>query len=281
MLATIAALSLSGCTTDAPLYGSSDEPIVILVLSTGPSRGSGGPADSSLYALVATVGSPISGSYRSVQRFEMRRRSDSLLFDWRITDRVGPIDFAEAYLTPRSEWNASLPWVGASGRLGRGDLAPNQTYDLIVETNGRQVFGSARIPAAPDVSVIRDSAGLLVTWPDVAGAAIFSVASDTEFSSFLVSTSPFRLPMGGDPASRPSPAWVRVSSVDSSLVAYSMNAEVLSSGLVGAYGLFGAFSVDSALVPPPLPMSLRASNPEVAPVRVAPPRGTRSARIRP
>ena len=273
------ALSLSACRPDAPLFGSSSEPIVILVLTSGPSRVSGGPPDSTMHALVATVGSPNSGSFRSIQRFEMRRRSDSLPFDWRISNQEGPIDFAEAYLTPRNEWNAHLPWTGTAGRLGRSDLAPNQTYDLLIETNGRLVVGAARIPSAPNVSVTRDSAGLLVTWPDVGGAALFAVDSDTEFSIFPVRVSPFRLPMNANSATWPSPAWVRVSAIDSSLVAYSTNGEVLSSGLVGAYGVFGAFSIDSALLPPPLGGS-RASHFEESPFGVTGPPGIRIARVR-
>lgn len=243
----LAVAALGGCSADAPLLGSSREPFLYLVIDRGPSRVRNGGPDSVLHALVATVGSPNAGQFRSIGRFEMRRASDLALFDWTVTPRSGAVDVRDVNQASAAGWNVHLPWVGAGGRLGRRDLQAGETYLLDVESEGRVLTGTATIPGRPALVVDSVAAPYRLHWSGT--AVLYALDSDTEISVRTVVDTMIALGYSREPQSVPDPAWARVTAMDASLASFLLDPGRTSSGVHGALGLFGAMAVDSVRVP--------------------------------
>jgi hypothetical protein len=245
----IATLVSSGCIADQPLLGASDEPALTLVLTRGPTPQAGAAPDSTLHALVVTIGSPFTGYYRTTQRFDMTRRSDGRRFDWVTSDTTGPVDLARGYAIPRAAWNAHLAWEGTGGLLGRSDLADGETYDLVIESEGRLITGSVTVPAAPVASVVSNGPERLVTWPVVPGAVSYVVDAANTFFGRITTEGALLLVLQ-DTALGPQPSWLRIRSQERNIADYTFDRELRSSGIVGAYGVFGAIGLDSVAIPP-------------------------------
>lgn len=244
-------LALAACTADAPFLGESDEPVVILVLSRGPTIGFRAPeptpADSTLHALVATLDSPSGGTVRDIARFTMRRRRDGALFDWTTTAGGAPISFWMGRPSPAAEWNAHLAWHGTGGRLGRADLASGDTYDLEIESEGRVITGSVTMPGAPQPTVTVRGADRVVAWAPVAGATRYSIQANDGFPFGWVLTDPTLTLTVGE---FPPPSWLLIFALEQNLASYIDARQVTRSGIVGAYGVFGATAMDSVAIPP-------------------------------
>jgi hypothetical protein len=248
--ALVAALALPACVADAPLLQSSDEPVVVLVLSRGPTPGVDAPADSTLHALVVTVGSPRAGFYRSIERFSMRRRSDGTEFDWVITDAIGPVDLSRAWEIPRAEWNAHLAWSGSGARLGRSDLTVGETYDLEIETAGRLVTGEVTMPASTVMQVESAGADRVVTWDPVPNVELYTTETRAGFYLWIPAGDECRVVLH-DQSQLPQPGWLRMRTLERNTAAAFNDPTLRSFGLVGAYGVFGAIGLDSIEIPPP------------------------------
>ncbi|MGH7720183.1 MAG: hypothetical protein ACREON_15245 [Gemmatimonadaceae bacterium] len=195
-------------------------------------------ADSVLYALLVTAGSPIASEYRTAERFEMRRLADGALFAWRAlpVSGVAPIGF-DGTEPGELVANFALGARGGSGTLGREDVRPGETYLLEIETLGRSIRGRVTVPGEiMPVSTLHRSQRAIV-WSPVAGA-VGHVITDGGRGTVTLDTTYFPDEAG----SSDSPRVVRVRAVESNLWTYLSAPSAKQSGIDSGFGVFGAFS---------------------------------------
>lgn len=245
-----------GCDPD-PIFGSSpNDPAVYFVLSREPLAVDGGAAlaDSSLFALVGSLGSASSIHYRAIDSIVMTRRSDAARFDWEILPRLGVVTPIARSLDLLEGGNARLLWRGSGGRLGREDLADGIAVDLVLGSAGRVIEGGASIPATPTITVEQVGGVTTIRWARSIGAARYWIRADTELNSRFamdaIDTS-YALKRNALPALVPSPPYFVVIALDSSLASFIGDTLRTRAGVLGAHGLFGAMSRDLVEIPPP------------------------------
>ena len=229
--------STSGCDSSAKLLGSTDEPIVYLVLSADPL----GP-DSALYAVAAAGTKSAQMVYGTVDAIAMTRRSDGAIYDWRVDSHSGPVPRG----TLSGVANLRLPWTGAGHKLGRSQLTKGDTYDLSMTVNGRQVEGSAYLPAGISVSVEGTGPGAQATWTATSPGVVYlvevSVDDPTQFATYSRSYT--------IKANAPREVWndtrITVTALDPDYLNFQVDTLRAAFGLSGARGAFVAIAQSSA-----------------------------------
>ncbi len=252
VLPALAACVFAACEATAPLRGFSNEAVVYVVLSPGPSVTHYAPADSALHAIVATVGDTRSGYWRSVEEFTMRRRSDGAVFDWIIVPRVGAVDMTRLGRLDEDPgaWNVHLAWNGTGGRLGRRDLSRGETYDLVIRADGAYITGSTTIPGALTLHMTSTGNHHEATWDSVSNAAYFFLehAVSRRYHWIADQHRTWEITSPADSV-RDFAEWVLIRSFEPQLTATALSDRVRSSGIIGAFGTYGAFTIDSFYVP--------------------------------
>jgi hypothetical protein len=256
-LSMICIAAVIGCDDDAPLFGSSNEPGVYIVMSQ---RDFVSATDSTLYGLVVTSGGPFSTQYLSPSAVTVTRQSDNAVLYLAVLGHAGPIptEFGNTFV--RDSGNITLAWTGSGGEIGRGQLVGGDVLQLAMTAGGRAITGRARIPMTPSITLVQDADSVTVHWPRDPGTARYDIFSDTDAGFGMTTTDTVvRLRLDRPVALRPSPLRVRVYAYDSSMVQHLDGSNAASAGLAGAYGVFGAMSADSAIVPDAWMPSLQSS----------------------
>lgn len=125
-----------------------------------------------------------------------------------------------------------MHWAG----LGADHLVPGESYTLQLDTDGRAVRGATTIPD-PIAGWITGRGDLLVRG-SVAGAAGYRVIIDGE--TLFVSDSVVPLSARQQQATR-----IIVDALDPNAWSYHTATRVDASGLLGAFGVFGAVTRDT------------------------------------
>jgi hypothetical protein len=220
---------LAACTAEPYVVPETDEVAVSVVLSVPPAG-----EELPLHALLIVANSPIRSTYLRADRFEMRRTRDGALFDWQHVPRNDMLPRAP---TPQ-DGNYRLP-NGTSGRLGRRDLTANEQYSLEIETRGRTIRGTARIPGPVALAIRPMSGGREeLVWRPVTGAAGYFYDTDEFYvvREFTRDTVVALAPHDHRTGTRP----LRVTAYDPQLYEYLTDSRVGQAGIRGALGVFGA-----------------------------------------
>lgn len=243
----LAATLLAGCGTDDVVVPRSDEPAVYLVLT----RDSLVPADPSniddarLTAVVATTGVPWAFEFRQAESFVMRRASDGSAFAWSPLAATGPMDLTRPYAMPL-RGNYVLEETPTAAGLGRRDLRPGVRYTLSVSTGGRVITGQAVLPDRPQPVFVDHPTQPMVSWPRAAGAAMYVVSYGYRVWDRASADTFYVLPrLEGS-----QPTHVRVMAVDENWAAFYRDQTLMSAGITGGNGLFGATAEGVVAVSP-------------------------------
>lgn len=230
LLAALVAAQLAGTACDTPpLVPEQPRPFVYLVLNQTV-RSEVEPAQRALLLTMVRADSVV---YRGAERFEMRRLSDGALFAWRSARTPGPVNFgrsgAELW---RANWH--LADSATSEGLGRADLEPGATYELVVETEGEVIRGRATIPDTFSVSVLQQGGERVAVWPSVDGAAGYSVdALGDSIRGYRFQPDTTWILTASDTA-------VTVQAVGPNVARYRADDDARRSGIEGGLGVFGA-----------------------------------------
>ena len=241
---TIGCLTLiGGCDKPVGILPTNSRPGVYIVLSREPWG-----RDSALYGLIISGSDAGQVRYGVIDRIEMTRRRDGAKFGWQIMERVGPIATGAASLD--EEANVRLPWTGNPTGLGRSSLSAGDTYDLVVETEGQQLSGSAELPPALALELSDSGGRINAKWSPAPMGKWFllTIASDmpgkvlTPDSSYLVKANLPKDEWG------PSPL-LSVTTVDTAYVRFLADSSRVSVGIVGGFGVFTGVSRASKPLP--------------------------------
>lgn len=241
VLAALLALSLAalGCGGgDDIVFPEDEEPFVYLVLNEiiGPT---GEPVQP---AFLLTLVSPDSARYLTADRFEMRRVSDGARYDWRNESLFSLVPFDQGTSVQLFEGNYLLRDSTTSRGLGRRALEPGGTYELRVEAAGRVIRGRVTIPDTFGISLVeRDDGDVVAVWPDVEGAAGYSVegTGDEIFRPVFQADTTWDV--------RPGTLSLTVRAADPHAFRYLTDDDARRAGVEGALGVFGA--IQTAEVP--------------------------------
>lgn len=239
-------LALSACEPSAPLARRTSEPILTLVLTPDTLV----PPDSQITALLATTGTPLLAEYRVAEQFRMTRVRDGAMFDWRLLPtRKGPPELLRGSVPFGG--NYGLAEEPRSGLLGRRDLLPGDSYELDVASGGRIIRGAVTIPARPQLVLIATSGTRRVLWPRVPGAELYVLSIETDvLGSVTTRDTQYVLREDREPSGPASPAFVRVTALDPNWARFMSDSSITSAGVTGAYGVFGAVTTASIMIPP-------------------------------
>lgn len=195
ILAALAlAVSAAGCGEEI-VFPDDRTPFVYLVLNHTVGL-TGEPIQP---AFVLTVWSADSVSYRSAERFEMRRASDDALFDWRnasIVTASPTFDLGQAVRPSRANYllasDATEGFFEDTTERGlrHEDLQPGATYELLVDTGEEVIRGRATIP---DTFRFSFPGGRRIVWSRVEGAKGYRVEL-TDDDVFFVRDTSFTVP---------------------------------------------------------------------------------------
>jgi hypothetical protein len=233
-----------GCANDLPVTPASNAPFVFIVLtSSHVGIGAEPEPDSSIIALLLTVGTAFASPFRTAERFEMQRSSDGALFGW--TERTPssarrPVDDRGISVT---DGNYILNHATTAGGLGADSIAPLESYTLTIDTEGSLITGRTTVPGLPQPRLVTEGTQRFVVFPPVPGAAGYIEHADTEhevFGPFLSTDTVLELRFGRQPI--PQNPEFRVVALDTNAFRYLSDTTRASAGLVGALGLFGAAS---------------------------------------
>lgn len=217
---------VAGCGGHELTFPERDEPFLYLVLRPNLPEGIFGTR---AYAALLTIPSPTEGSWRSAERFEMRRSADHRSFVWRERQVIGPpaITNTNANLL---EGNFVMDERRSAEGLGSDSLQLGTRYDLLIETEGVTVRGSATIPAPFTADVVEDESGrLVVVWPSVRGAAGYLVDRELQRDTTYAV-----------PPATASGEVLLIRALDANLYAYMVDGESDRAGIDNGFGVFGA-----------------------------------------
>jgi hypothetical protein len=247
----------AGC-HDVPIFGSTPhEPAVYVVLmrEIAVNELEGTLGDSSLFGLVANLGSAYDIQYRPVEQLSLTRRADGAEFDWTYLPRTGGFDnLLSSGVDLVAEGNLRLPWNGTAGRLGRDSIAGGEIVDLLLETGGRLVTGSTMIPTKPTITILESGGVTTMYWARSIGAARYFVTAPTDrvgFFGYFTGDTSHVIKRDATWSGVPATPYFTVVALDSNLVAYRADSTVRRAGIVGAAGVFGAMATDRVPNPPP------------------------------
>lgn len=233
--AAVAALCLVAAScSSAPLVPYRTEPFLYLVLGQETAIGE-------QRAFLLTVGSPAYSEYLPATRFEMRRVQDGAAFPWRDMGQRG-VAPAEPTIASLHDGNYTLPEEGSGSSSGNGDIRPGDTFDLIVEAEGVVMTGRVTMPAEFAVAVLSEPRRAV--WPRVNGAALYSVQLRGYGVAALQSDTVVLLP-----EDVPTGTEVRVKALDENLARYVSDESAGRAGLDSGFGVFGAITTASVMVP--------------------------------
>lgn len=242
---------LVACSDGSPTIPTSSEPFIYLVLSPEPlPTGGPPPADSSILALLLTVGSPARSPFRLAERFEIRSTSDGSVFRWQgVTPSAveTPVGYRGVSL---SSANYVLKNNGSPGSSGANAIRPLASYDLLIETENRVAKGRITIPGRPNPRLVTTDSRRFVVFSPVPGAAAYYVSADTEvFPGVFTRDTVLELRYERPPMSLPVSPEFRVIAVETNLYRYLSDTTIASAGIEGGLGVFGGAS--SARIPLP------------------------------
>lgn len=220
---------LAGCETSGIVVPDSEEPFVYIVLDPIVADRVVS-SDRTQYAVVLTTRTPLQSPCRSVQRFAMHASGHAVPFGWRIAGECfnGPSSVLDQF----TDACCSLPEMVGVDSLGAVDLERGKTYTIEIETEGRVVRGRATIPADFQVTLIERNGQRWLAWPQVAGAGGYQVHVTGSATRLVSDTTVLVEPSGSVTG------WV--SAFDDNLFQYVSDEELTSSGVEGAFGVFGA-----------------------------------------
>ena len=236
---------LFGCADEAATSPVSNDPFVYLILVPEPiPTQAPPPADSSILALLVTAGSPARSPFRRAERFEIRRVSDGSVF--RFTNRnleltLPPVDHRGVSIESANYVLKHANSLG--GGLGSSALLPLDSYDLLIETEGRVINGRVTIPQRPSPRLVMSGTKRFVVFSPAAGAAAYFVSADTELApDRFVKDTIVELLYDRDARFITAPPEFRVTALDANLFLYLSDANTSKAGVDGGLGLFGAAS---------------------------------------
>jgi hypothetical protein len=249
-LLVLALDSILGC-NDAFSTSSEPQPFVYLVVSRGALPGSAvDPADSSVKALLLTVGSS-GASFRRAEQFQLVRTRDDSLFMIQESQTAAQGVFDARHGLRTDDANYVLPFSPVSG-LGARDVEPLNSYRLRIETGGNIVTGNVAVPATPVPRLVVVDGARSVVFPPAIGAAGYVVEADTEtWPATLITDTVVHLRYDRGATIIPPNPRFRVIAVDPNLFNYVADTTVASAGLNGALGVFGAATAATLDLPPP------------------------------
>jgi hypothetical protein len=224
-------LAIAGCEAAGNVIVPSDEPFLYVALtpSTEVRRFPG------IYGVLATTGTPISAPYRAAQRFDLLRASDGARFGWEHRGQTGTF----------GEYSGGMLWDGnyflgdtvEAGYLSAQDIRAGEEYDILVETDGVTVRGSATVPAAFALAFeVRNGARTLF-WPPVPGAGGYVVEIHGVDVPHHQTATSLVLPDRAPEAFR-----ATVHALDPSLYRYIADESARRAGIDRGYGVFGAYT---------------------------------------
>jgi hypothetical protein len=229
-----------GCTADPVVIPQSDEIFAAVVISPDAAA----PSATKLSAFLLRAGTPLRSPYLVATRFEMRRASDGALFDWRTVAQPDTAVGNGSEFLRYSQGNYELPRVGFGGLLGRQDIRPGDTYNLLIEVDGRLLTGVVTVPGMP--AILRSPALTIadsVVWRSATGAVGYSIVTQDFFplSDFTVDTV-YRFSSRLDNTSSKG---TTVRAYEAQLFSYLTDRHVGRAGLSAGLGVFGAYNADS------------------------------------
>jgi hypothetical protein len=230
---------LLGCAgiTDPP---AGDTPFVYLLLSPTPVSNLQAVADSTPWAVVATLPTLVDARYRSTASFHLRRTRDGALFVWQSREMTAgfPGGWDELIVAGGANANVTLAAAGDSGGLGWRALTGGDTYTLDAIAEGTHITGEATIPERPMLAITDSGSAHTVRWPKARGAAGYYVApAGRPLGSFTTDTAIKWCENPYDPPG--SPRYVRVVALDANAFRYLGDTTTAQAGVHGALGLFG------------------------------------------
>lgn len=250
----IAAVAMAALSCgDAALSGpASTEPFLYLIISPEPMQGRfPSPSDTAVQALLLTAGSAAGAPFRSAESFTLKGEADGVTFTFKERTVSAPIPGVDRKGASLTDGNYVLPFASSPTGSGASELKPLGAYDLRIETEGRVITGRILIPDRPQPVVFLQGGKRFVSFPKVPAAAAYLVGGDTELYEHIITTNVVQLFYDVDPASVPPNPEFRVVALDSNIVRYMADSTRSSSGIDGAFGLFGA--VSSGRIPVPWP----------------------------
>jgi hypothetical protein len=190
-----------------------------------------------------------------VEVVTVTRRADGKPFDWSYQPRTGQIEnLFISGVDLETEGNLRMPWSGTSGRLGRDSIAGGEVVDLLIETGGRVVNGSAMIPTKPVITIVESGGTTTMRWARSVGAAQYFVQAETDqfglYGLFTQETS-YVILRDRTGTGMPETPYFTVIAFDSNTVAFREDSTVRRAGIIGANGVFGAMASDRVPIPPP------------------------------
>lgn len=234
----------TGCGAEDPLVPPPIHELQIALLLTDSASQT--IADAPVYALLATVGSPLEARLVRAERFEMTRVTDGATFDWQWLETPHQVISVGA---PAPEHrNYLLPSVGTGGRLGARDLRAGERYRLHVVAGAHTMEGEVRIPDR--IRFVPDPGGAdsVAHWHRVAGAGAFLTYE-------VNPGQPVYALLGQDTTATVWPAYLpagslnpdgtfdlMVTAIDSNYTAFLRDRRVSASGIRGGRGVLGAFT---------------------------------------
>lgn len=232
-LALLAGALLVGCRGDEVLIPNSQEPFLHLVLNQRTASERIGR--SGQFAFLLTSGSPAEPAhFRCAERFAMWGGGDAAQFRWRSLDCSGEVGGFPA--VSFNDANYYLPDPTTAEGLGAEAIQPGQMYELLIETAGRTIRGSVRVPASFTASLSERDGRRVVTWPKVSGAAGYQIRLPDE-RLVLQQDTVYTVPDEVGKGER-----IEIRALDPNLWRYLTEDQVQRSGIDAGFGIFGAIT---------------------------------------
>lgn len=224
---------LAGCRGDEVLIPNSEEPFLNLVLNQRTVSERVGR--SGQFAFLLTSGSPAEPArFRCAEHFTMRPTGTTAQFRWRALACSGEVGGYPA--VSFNDANHYLPDPTTAEGLGAEAIQPGGAYELLIETGGRTIRGSVRVPVSFSASASEHNGRRMAVWPRVVGAAGYQIRLPDERLVTQTDTS-FTVP---DEVLRGEQIEIRA--LDPNLWRYVTEDQLHRSGIDGGFGVFGAIS---------------------------------------
>lgn len=233
LLALMVSTLLVGCRGDEILVPNSDEPFLYLVLNERMPNERVGHAGQ--FGFLLTSGSPAEPArLRCAESFAMRGAGEVARFRWRSLACSGEVGGYPG--VSFNDANYYLPDSSTAEGRGAEAIQPDHTYEILIETAGRTIQGSVRVPASFTASVVVRDGQRTAVWPQVAGAAGYQIRLPDDRLILQRDTS-YVLPEeafgGGD---------AEIRALDPNLWRYVTEDRIARSGIEGGLGVFGAIT---------------------------------------